>query len=409
MLKHFSAYGFLKNQRYFEPFIILFFIENGLSFAEIGILIAIRELFQNLFEIPSGALADSFGRKRVMVFSFIAYLLSFLIFSLTHKFFLFAGAMFFFGIGDAFRTGTHKAIIFKWLEGQNKGDEKTYYYGYTRSWSKYGSAFSVIISVVILFMTNSYRALFLFSMLPYMLGLINFFYYPPEDHPQFKSVLHSVGMVFSHFKSSFRQIFREKGLSRLFAESMNFEGGFKATKDYIQPVVQNLAILLPLGFAWHLEKGNEYLSIGIVYIILYLLSGVASRKANWFKAKMSGEEDAALAIWRINFLIFALMLPALIFKMYHIAVLLFVLLYVIQNFWRPILITRISDKANEKNLATVLSIESQAKSIASMILAPSIGFAVDWYLKANATGPYWPVAFTGVILALPFVFKRSKI
>ena len=44
MLFKFSMYGFLKNQRYFEPFLILAFRAKGLSFFQIGILIAFREV-----------------------------------------------------------------------------------------------------------------------------------------------------------------------------------------------------------------------------------------------------------------------------------------------------------------------------------------------------------------------------
>jgi len=50
----FCLYGFLKNQRYFEPFILLAFLEKGLSFFVIGLLFGFRELCINLFEIPSG-------------------------------------------------------------------------------------------------------------------------------------------------------------------------------------------------------------------------------------------------------------------------------------------------------------------------------------------------------------------
>ena len=48
----FSLYGFLKNQRYFEPFLFLAFLEKGLDFTDIGLLIAVRELTTNLLEIP---------------------------------------------------------------------------------------------------------------------------------------------------------------------------------------------------------------------------------------------------------------------------------------------------------------------------------------------------------------------
>ncbi len=50
MLFRFSLYGFLKNLRFFEPFLILFFRQKGLSFFQIGWLISFREICINLLE-----------------------------------------------------------------------------------------------------------------------------------------------------------------------------------------------------------------------------------------------------------------------------------------------------------------------------------------------------------------------
>ena len=44
MLFRFSLYGFLKNQRYYDAFLILAFREKGLTFFQIGLLIGFREV-----------------------------------------------------------------------------------------------------------------------------------------------------------------------------------------------------------------------------------------------------------------------------------------------------------------------------------------------------------------------------
>ena len=95
----FCAYGFLKNLRFFEPFLVLFFLDKGLSFFQIGILYGIREIGVNILEIPTGVAADLLGRRRTMVFSFVAYILSFLLFSLTSVFAVFIAAMVLFSFG----------------------------------------------------------------------------------------------------------------------------------------------------------------------------------------------------------------------------------------------------------------------------------------------------------------------
>ncbi|MFW6290789.1 MAG: hypothetical protein ACOC7V_00590 [Spirochaetota bacterium] len=76
----FSACGFLKNLRFFEPFMVLFLIEQGVSFLQVGTLYAIREIAVNALEVPTGAVADALGRRRTMIASFAAYLVSFVIF-----------------------------------------------------------------------------------------------------------------------------------------------------------------------------------------------------------------------------------------------------------------------------------------------------------------------------------------
>jgi MFS family permease len=80
MLFRFSIYGLLKNQRYYEPFLILALREKGLSFFQIGILIGFREICINLFEVPSGTVADLYGRRLAMICSFSVYIVSFLLF-----------------------------------------------------------------------------------------------------------------------------------------------------------------------------------------------------------------------------------------------------------------------------------------------------------------------------------------
>ena len=148
MLFRFSLYGFLKNQRYFEPFLVLVFLDKGLGYFAIGLLISFREIIVNALEIPSGAVADVWGRRKAMVLSFAAYILSFALFGLAEGIGLLFAAMALFAVGEAFRTGTHKAMIFTWLRLEGRTDDRTRVYGYTRSWSKYGSALSVIVAAV---------------------------------------------------------------------------------------------------------------------------------------------------------------------------------------------------------------------------------------------------------------------
>ena len=392
MLFRFSLYGFLKNQRYFEPFIILFFLDAGLSFTQIGLLVAFRELFVNIMEIPSGAVADLVGRRRAMILSFTAYIISFAIFGLSGLYWQFFVAMFFFAVGEAFRTGTHKAMIFTWLRAEGRTDEKTGVYGYTRSWSKIGSAVSTVAATVFVFTTGDYAVVFLFAIVPYVVGLGNFLTYPKLDGAPTHEV--TVQAVLAAVGEALRAAITLKPLRRLIVESMAFEGVFKAFGDYIQPVLRQIALLLPVLVVWE-ETQRSAVVVGVVYVVLYLASAYASRRSQNIVDRAGGHERGANLLWRLNGLLCLALVPLLYFELYYAAVFGFVGLFLLQNYWRPILISRFDEYATEQQGATVLSIESQAKSVATMIFAPIFGVLVDAVRAAGWGGEFWPVAAVG--------------
>lgn len=406
MIRRFSLYGFLKNQRYFEPFIILFFIQSGLSFTQIGFLVAFRELFINLMEIPSGAVADLFGRRRSMMVSFFSYIVSFAVFGFGSVYWHFFIAMFFFAIGEAFRTGTHKAMIFTWLRIENRLDEKTRVYGYTRSWSKIGSAVSTVLAVVMVFITNDYAYVFLFAIIPYIAGFINFLYYPKEleGQPEAGSGVRDVCV---HLWECLRSSLEIKRLRRLIIESMSFEGVYKVVENYLQPVVKNMALLVPL-FIGLSDTRRSSIMIGIIYVILYLGSAFASRNSHRLANYAGGEEGGSNLLWKVILIIYLALVPLLFFEYYYIAVIGFIIISLMQNFWRPILVSRFDDFASETQGATILSIESQAKSISAMILAPVIGVAVDFLTGRNLGGEFWPVAAMAAVIALFIILTAAK-
>ncbi|MFW6367293.1 MAG: MFS transporter, partial [bacterium] len=174
----FSFYGFVKNLRFFDPYLILFFREVGISYFQIGVLFGSREIATNLLEIPSGIIADSYGRRRAMMAAFAAYILSFLTFSFFPRFVPLIGAMLLFALGEAFRTGTHKAMILDYLVRQGLSDQRVHYYGHTRGWSQRGSALSALLASLIVFTHGHYHQVFLYSIIPYVIGYLLIKSYP---------------------------------------------------------------------------------------------------------------------------------------------------------------------------------------------------------------------------------------
>jgi len=404
MLIRFSIYGFLKNQRFFEPFLFLAFIEKGLSFTAIGWLIAYRELLVNIAEIPSGALADIWGRRRSMLLSFSAYTLSFLLFGWAQDLIFLYLAMTFYAIGEAFRTGTHKAMIFTWLRSRGEEHLRTRVYGYTRSWSKIGSAVSVVLGSALVYFSNRYQYVFYWAALPCIASIFNLWGYPAYLEGE-QGVAQKTRML-GHLKQTAREIIKSADIRRLMAESMGFGGVFHSVKDYLQPLLSMAAVSMSPLFLGAGVSGDiqaTTLLLAPTYVVLFASSAIASRNAH----RMGEEERAARRLWFFAVVSYATILIFGFFGWAGGLIACFVALHMVQNMWRPILVSRFDRISVESQGATILSVESQSRRVATMILSPLIGFLVDQSLTPPAN-PLWPIGLIGLAVSLGFVSRRSR-
>ncbi|MFW5737733.1 MAG: MFS transporter [Spirochaetota bacterium] len=400
----FSAYGFLKNLRFFEPFMVLFLLEQGIGFLQVGMLYAIREIAVNVLEIPTGAVADALGRRRTMIASFGSYLLSFVAFWFGSSMLHFVGAMLLFSFGEAFRTGTHKAMIFAHLRLRGLERLGNDYYGHTRSWSQAGSAVSALIAAAIVFGAGNYRSVFLFSMIPYVLDLVLMTTYPKEldgTTGTFRSS--AIGENLRAIGAGLRETVRRPGAARSVFSAASFAGLFKGTKDYLQPMIAALALSVPFAPDLAIER-REALLIGIAYSVVYAVTSVASRHSARVAAKF-GPPGRALN-WQLAIgLLLAtgagvsrwLALPVL-------PVVLFMGMYVLQNLRQPVGVACVSGRVPESVLATVLSAQSQLQSLFAALTAFAVGAVAE--AAGGNVGP--GILAVGLVAAVcvPFLWIR---
>jgi MFS family permease len=425
MLFQFCLYGFLKNQQYFEPFFMLALLEKmqamspTMALTWVGVLYGFRDICVNVMEVPSGAAADVLGRRRSMIAGFAAYIASFLVFGLCASTWTLFVAMFLFAVGRAFRTGTHKAMIFEWLQRQGRTDEKTAVYGRTRSWSKLGSALCALIAAALVFFTGRYSAIFLLCVIPYAANIVNFLFYPRflDGEPQ---AARGAGAMARTLWSAVRDCLGRGPLRRLLVESMGYEGLYRAGKDYLQLIVKAAAVamLLPHLGDWLAnarpeadpEKRGTTVLIGPVYFVLFLMGSIASRKAKDLAKRAGDEEAAARTLWAGDLLVFALLGVGVALGWFWLAIFAFVALSVLENFWRPILVARIADHAAAERQATVLSVESQAKSLFVAFAAPLLGFSIDMLRAASGSDQYnyLPLAVLGVAVSLAMLLTARR-
>ncbi len=379
MFYKFSLYGFLKNLRFFEPFLILFFRDLDFSFFQIGVLFAVRDFSANLLEIPAGVLADTFGRRKSMLLSFGSYILSFIIFTLSDSYPVFLLAMLLFALGDALRSGTHKALILEYLNIKNLRHLKVSYYGHTRAASQFGSAINSLLAAGLVFYSGSYRYIFGVSILPYLLDLINLASYPAELDGELIGFrkegtikqIRATGRIFL-------AIFKEPRTVRALINSSSFTAFFKVTKDYLQPIVTTLALSLPFLLAYQDAQRSAVL-LGGVYFIIYLVSSYASRNSAQFQQKI-GQLPQAI---NITFLIGAFFLfsagLATRYELHALAIFVFLGFYILQNLRKPLTVAFISDQISSQVMAAGLSVESQFTNMIMVVLAPVAGALADLF------------------------------
>ena len=377
MYLKFRLYGFLKNLRFFDPFIILFFTSVGLLYFEIGLLYAIREICINIFEMPSGFLADSFGRRKAMLVSFSSYLVSFIIFFLFQDFWMFALAMVFFASGEAFRSGTHKAMILDYLKRRKIEKLKVEYYGRTRSASQLGSALSALIAICLIFYFGEYRFIFLAAIVPYIFALFLMASYPRYLDGDITN-RGCLKESFSETWKSFTGIFKNRDSVRGILNSSIFGGLFKASKEYLQPVLEAMAIALPV-LLFMADQERIAIVVGLAYFVLFLISAITSRSAGRFASRYNNLARPINTTFIFGGILILMAGLSVHYLWYIIAVLAFIGLYIMQNIRKPLNIGYISDTISSDIMATGLSVEAQIVTIITAIFAPLIGWMADVY------------------------------
>ncbi len=390
----FSAYGFLKNLRFFDAFIILFLIQIEVSFTQIGILYAIREIISFVMEVPSGIIADQFGRKEALLGSFILYILSFIILFASPNYYLLMLAFILYGAADAFRSGTHKAMIMEYLTIHGWYNFKIDYYGHTRAWSQRGSAISSIVAGFLVFLEGTYQNIFLYSIIPYLLNFFLVLSYPKELNRNHSRRNLSTQESIPEFLRKLWRVTRHIRVASIISTSALHTAYLKGVKDFIQPMMAALAIALPfLDFIQNPEKKTG-LVVGILYFFIYMLTAYASSQAGKLSAKIKRKAAISSATLFLG-LAFGTLAGWLYDTHYlSFAIGAFLLVFVLENLRKPILTGYVVDEVPEEILTSVLSVQNFLKTI----FAAMIAFLLGWFADLFGIGLGLVILSSGLLI-----------
>lgn len=392
----FSLYGLLKNLRFFEPFMLIYFLDQSLNLFHIGILFSIREIIIYIFEIPSGVIADRYGKKTELVFCFIFYITSFILFFFATGFVGFVFAMSLFALGEAFRSGTHKAMIMAYMDRHELKDSKTRIYGLTRSYSLIGSMIASLVSIGLVLWLPSIRYLFLVAIIPYVIDLLMILTYPSYLNEKRDATFSIKSFIKSNI-DGITYTFKDKNVRNAVFNSGTYQAFFKAIKDYIQPLI--LAITGSIIVFSSLDNDqHKTVYIGIIYTIIYFISAISSRNAHYVQGFGSHK---TLIKWMWFLTAVVLLVMSFLQSSLIIVFSVFVVLYVIMNIRKPIMVDVIGEVTVDDKRATVLSIEAQMASLMIAISAPLIGLLAEYSMQAL-------FMTLSVLMFFIFIFSKTK-
>jgi MFS family permease len=244
MIARFCLYSVLKNLRFADPFFVLYLLDLNRRFTEIGLLLGYQHLLTVVTEVPSGYLADRWGRVKSLVGCFAAYCACYVLLALGPAYppdLQLAGlylALTCFGLGEAFRTGSHKAIMLDYLDSTGQSDRATAVVGLTRSYSKYSAGLLAVCGGIILFASQRFDVLFWLSALPAAAGVALMATYPRHLDGECSRAGPDGASPAGSWRVGLRAVFANAPSLRLLFQSVLFESQIKVIlKYYAQPVL----------------------------------------------------------------------------------------------------------------------------------------------------------------------------
>lgn len=127
------AFRFLNGLMFIYPLYSVMFQDAGLTPFQISLLIVVWAVTIFLLQVPSGALADKYSRKYILVFAQIMKIAAFLTWMLAPSFWGFFAGFVLWGVQGAFMSGTFEAILYDELNKYGQKKEYTKIYGRSRT------------------------------------------------------------------------------------------------------------------------------------------------------------------------------------------------------------------------------------------------------------------------------------
>ena len=365
------------------PTIVLFYQDNGMGMHDIFVLKAIYSVAMVVLEIPSGWMADVWGRKKTLLLGSILGTLGVLIYSISHGFWAFALAEIILGIGFSFVSGADSAMLYDSLRAASKPEKYTREEGRITSAGNFAEAIAGIIGGLLA--AISLRTPFFFQAgvaalaIPAVLGMIE-----PK--------IHSTGNI-----QSIKKLVQN--IKNILITNQNLR---------ISIFLSAVTGTATLTFAWLVQPFFKAIELpvelfGVLWTALNLAVGVSSAFAHKVERFWNRKKSVVLVILLLTAGYF---LSGLAISYTGIAFLF--LFYLARGIATPIFKNYINQFTESEVRATMLSVRNFAIRIVFAGTGPLLGWVTDTISLTWAfvsAGAMYLVAAMAIIL--PWIKQKT--
>lgn len=419
MILRFYLYSFFKNLRFSDPFLILFFLDQDLSYTRMGLLLSLQHLVTVLLELPSGLLADQWGRRRVTALCFAMYAISFVGFGMTGQrgtdipiFLWLAGCLMFFALGEALRTGSHKAIMLDYLDSTGQSERVTHLIGCTRSVSKFTSAVAAICGGILLVWSRDYAPLFYLSAGAACCGFVLLLTYPRRlEGDVWRNRQHQQAASLPVEHQPFREMWQRSGFRALFIQSVLFESQLKIILKYFtQPFLKvglgllGISIIAAPGVSGIAAMGAFW--VGLSEFMRDSVGSLGARLSPDFEQRTGDRRVALNRVYQTGLLTGLVLAACTLNLKWGLlpGILILTALTLLQNLRRPIFVSELNTQMLKTQRASVLSLESVSRAVTVAVLLPLFGWAADHFGLIAV----WSIAACMLIVGLCWKLKPQN-
>ena len=345
------TYYFLSRLNLWAPVFILYLLDRGFSMTQITSLDAIFWLIMVLFEIPTGAVADKWGKKQSLILSCLLIAVGLFIFGLAKTYVIVLIAYLLWAVGVTFESGALAAFLYDSLRVMGREVEYSKFAGRGMSISLMAASVGSVTAGYLGGIFLGLPILASSGIAVLMLIITLTFTEPRVEKTESESYL-------LHVKESFSFSWKHPQLRTLLFFYAFTYAAFWVAGIFYQPYLKNLGINVEM--------------IGVLYLGFTLLGAAGASMASRYES-FAGESGFFLSM-PLVFLVSLLFMG--MFNASFVISFLFVNSFFKGTFW-PVMGKHLNVRIPSEKRATILSLANLLWSFVMIPSEPIFGYLAD--------------------------------